>query len=116
MPTQIETLPDPYRFAAGLNDKQVSDAASTTDAAAVISRMLLACLRLDSEKMCAGWADTPDAFLDLFEKAPIAIEKAKAIVHLLEASYARLILTGEQVHKQLLINEEAASCNPDQTH
>jgi len=59
--------------------------------------MLLACLKLDSAEMIAAWQSEPDAFLELFENAPGAIEKTKALVEALEASYCRLMLTGQFV-------------------
>lgn len=88
-------LPASLSFTAALTPAQIEAAASTKDAAAVTSRMLLACLKMDSAEMIAAWKSEPDAFMELFEKTPSAIEKAKALVEALEASYARLALTGE---------------------
>lgn len=45
--------------------------------------------------MMRGWNENPEPFAELVEYAPAAIDKAKATVELMEAAYARLLLTGD---------------------
>jgi hypothetical protein len=84
-------------FPAALTTAQVESATSHLDNTAIMSRALLAALRLDSDKLIAAWKDAPDAFMTLLESAPSVIDKAKDVVALLECSQARLMLTGEFV-------------------
>ena len=94
MPATPEIHPAPFSFTAALTPAQIEAAASTVDPAAVTSRALMACMKLDSAEMIAAWRSEPDAFMELFDSAPAAIEKAKVVLEILEKGYHRLMLTG----------------------
>lgn len=88
-------LPAEYAFSAALTRKQVMEGCSATAPHAVISHSLIGSLILNSDQMMRGWNENPEPFSELVEYAPAAIDKAKATVELMEAAYARLLLTGD---------------------
>ena len=101
-----ESSPQNCIFTAALTDDQVKKACSTTDAAAITMRMLIASLKLDSAGLNEAWTSAPDAFMELLENAPVAIDKLKAVVELTEAAQARLLLTGASVFNPLGDDED----------